>query len=115
MIQKKRYKKEKIGRTRKNSITVFLNDEEFKELINKTKKLNKTKSEVVRMSISDKPINVTELGNEIYLELGSIGRNLNQLAKVANTNGQIEEFKMIREEIKDLSELRKELKEKIKN
>jgi hypothetical protein len=114
-LVKKRRKmmREKIGRSRKKQIKFFLNDEEFKIFKSKVEKSNSTQSEFLRSLISDKEIVVIDFGVEIFKELGRIGSNLNQLAKIANTNGSIEEIEMLKKQIKGLSELTKEIKSKL--
>jgi len=105
--------REKIGRSRKKQIKFFLNDEEFEMFKSKVEKSNSTQSEFLRSLISDKEIVVIDFGVEIFKELGRIGSNLNQLAKIANTNGSIEEIEMLKKQIKGLSELTKEIKSKL--
>lgn len=105
--------REKIGRSRKKQIKFFLNDEEFGMFKSKVEKSNSTQSEFLRSLISDKEIVVIDFGVEIFKELGRIGSNLNQLAKIANTNGSIEEIEMLKKQIKGLSELTKEIKSKL--
>lgn len=105
--------REKIGRSRKKQIKFFLNDEEFEMFKSKVEKSNSTQSEFLRSLISDKEIVVIDFGVETFKELGRIGSNLNQLAKIANTNGSIEEIEMLKKQIKGLSELTKEIKSKL--
>jgi hypothetical protein len=111
--EKEKKMREKIGRSRKKQIKFFLNDEEFEMFKSKVEKSNSTQSEFLRSLISEKEIVVIEFGVEIFKELGRIGNNLNQLAKIANTNGSIEEIEMLKKQIKGLSELRKEIKSKL--
>lgn len=114
LVKKRRKKmREKIGRSRKKQIKFFLNDEEFEMFKSKVEKSNSTQSEFLRSLISDKEIVVIDFGVEIFKELGRIGSNLNQLAKIANTNGSIQEIEMLKKQIKGLSELTKEIKSKL--
>ena len=79
-------------RTRKIKKNFWFNEEEARYLKSKSEKLNKTESEIIRLSlakiiIKEKP---DDRFYEVMKQLRSIGNNLNQIARVANTLGFID-------------------------
>lgn len=121
-------------------VTVRLEEEDYKDLVKASEELGITKSDVIRLSLQDnmgdrKVINVGAqdkakllttmsslfgLLSEAEGQMIPIGRNINQIAKVANTSSSLseseysdllKELNVLRKQYHDLEVLEKEVHE----
>lgn len=90
---------EPMKRTRANQVKVYLSDKEKTKLDKLVKKSKLNQSEYMRKRILDKEIIVIEDIKELMKELKSVGNNLNQLARIANTENQISSLEEIQKKL----------------
>jgi len=80
-------------RTRNNRVEIKLDDKEYSHLLNQIAKTPLTKSAYLRALIADKQIHQRQ--PEEYFEVrrlvSNMANNINQIARVANTCGEIDQ------------------------
>ena len=94
-------------RNRPHHVSVYLNDKEFRRFNSIVRKSNLKKSNVLRKMIMDKEIrNAPKSDSKLLAEINTIGVNINQIAKVANTCGYVGDIHigLLQQEIKNLQE-----------
>ncbi len=95
------------ARTRKREIKFRVNDEEFLIIRRKMimSRMRNREAFIRKMLIEGVIINVdTSPLEDIFYEMHKIGTNVNQIAKVANTNGTIsqDELKELKEKVNEI-------------
>lgn len=91
-------------RKRANQVKVYLSDsekEKFDKLVEKSKL---SQSEYMRKNLLGKDVIVIEDIKELMKELKSVGNNLNQLTRMANTEGHIQDLKSLKSNLSQLWE-----------
>lgn len=81
------------NRTRNKSLSVRLNDSEYRKVMEKMKRTRLTQREFVVSTLLGYPIIVKEGGTELVRELKAIGNNINQIARKVNS-GEIRDCTM---------------------
>jgi hypothetical protein len=78
-------------RTRTNHVSIWLNDKELLHLKKLSEKSGLKVDPLIRSLIKGQQIKAKPTGEYIAIlrELSAIGNNINQIARVANTNGSI--------------------------
>ena len=78
-------------RTRANHVSVWLDDKELSHLRKLSEKSGLKVDPLIRSLINGQQIKAKPTGEYIAIlrELSAIGNNINQIARVANTNGSI--------------------------
>jgi Bacterial mobilisation protein (MobC) len=79
-----------ITRKRNKHIDLKLTESEFMEIKKKADEAKLSKQEFLYRAAFGKEIIVIENGVEIVRELIRIGTNINQIAKIANSSGEID-------------------------
>ena len=99
--------KKEPKRTRPNQIKFFVSDSELEKIDKKIKKSKMTKSDYLRTLALGKEIVIIEDFKEFFIELKKQGTNINQIARVLNSDGSVELGKIeeFTEEYKKLNEL----------
>lgn len=83
-------------RKRTNQVKVYLSDKEKEKLEGLVKKSKLNQSDYMRKCLLDKEVIVIEDIKELMKELKAIGNNLNQLARIANTENQIKDIERLK-------------------
>lgn len=78
-------------RNRKNDIHVFLSDNEYMNLIKKSINSKLSKSDIVRLALAAQDLKEAPPKKfyDLLNKINNIGININQIAKVANSTGEI--------------------------
>ena len=99
--------KKEPKRTRPNQIKFFVSDSELEKIDKKIQKSKMTKSDYLRNAALGKEIVIIEDFKEFFIELKKQGTNINQIARVLNSDGSVELGKIeeFTEEYKKLNEL----------
>ena len=87
----KKVEKKEPSRKRKKHVDLKLTESEFKEFEKIAAEAKLSKQDFLYKAAFGKEIVVLENGVEIVRELIRIGTNLNQIAKVANASGAIDQ------------------------
>ena len=102
-----------MGRKRKNEIKLRANENEYKRIIKLVKESGLTRQEfMLRAALNVKILSKEyayeinkqrELVEQYLVELRKIGNNINQMARVCNSIGRIDEEKYLREKLNEIN------------